>query len=61
MLITMYIYTPHINKDTNQDWEMFRCFESLEFELSDASSSTTGFKANAQLDPDATSALASLI
>ena len=57
----MYIYTPHINKDTNQDWEMFRCFESLEFELSDASSSTTGFKANAQLDPDATSALASLI
>ena len=39
---------------------MFRCFDSLEFELKDVSSSSTGFGASANLAPDATSQLASL-
>ena len=39
---------------------MFRCFDSLEFELKDVSSSTTGFSSRANLGPEATSQLASL-
>ncbi|CAE7699653.1 unnamed protein product [Symbiodinium sp. CCMP2592] len=41
------------------DWEMYRCFDSLEFELKDVSSSSTGFSSRANLGPEASSQLAS--
>ncbi|CAE7310398.1 unnamed protein product, partial [Symbiodinium sp. CCMP2592] len=43
------------------DWEMFRCFDSLEFELWDTTTTTTGFHASASLHPDATAQLAPLL
>ncbi|CAE7498406.1 unnamed protein product, partial [Symbiodinium sp. CCMP2592] len=43
------------------DWEMFRCFDSLEFELKDVSSSTVGFSSRVTLGGEATSQLASTI
>ena len=39
---------------------MFRCFDSLEFELKDVSSSSTGFSSRANLGSEASSQLASL-
>ncbi|OLP79828.1 hypothetical protein AK812_SmicGene39841 [Symbiodinium microadriaticum] len=47
---------PH--PEASEDWEMFRCFDGLEFELKDVNTSTTGFSASVNLAPEMTSKLA---
>ncbi|CAE7804138.1 FAM120B [Symbiodinium sp. CCMP2592] len=51
---------PHWFKhpDAGDDWEMFRCFDSLEFELKDVSSSSTGYTSRVNVGSEACSQLA---